>query len=94
MTTLQFYDSLVWFDCEFMSEDCQVLRFIDKCSAFGSTDTLPILTNTKISSQLPNTTAKLRLSNAGIVAEVNIRYLSIQVGMEFDLLENLASPNT
>ena len=88
MTTALFFNWLERFDSYVgKKEGRRVALFIDNCSAHGSIQNLPALSNVDVILLPPNTTSKLQPLDAGIIAAFNWRYRRFEMERAMDLIE-------
>lgn len=63
----------------------RALLLIDNCSAHGTVDSIPSLTNVTVDFLPPNTTSKLQPMDAGIIATFKTRYRKLQYERALDI---------
>lgn len=65
----------------------KTLLLMDNCSAHGSKENLLDVQNVEVELLAPNTTSKLQLFDAGIIAAMKVRYRRRQGEHSLDLLD-------
>lgn len=88
MTSALFFEWLVRFDAHIArTPGRRVALLIDSCSAHGTTDTVPALTNVDIFFIPPNTKTTVQPCNAGIISTLKVRYRTVQLDRAMDLVD-------
>lgn len=89
MTSSLFFEWLRRFN-EFIARTNgrKVLLLIDNCSAHGTEDSIPKLSNVAVKFLPANTTSKLQPLDAGIIAAWKVRYRKMQYERALDLLQD------
>lgn len=91
MTPALFYDLPKTFNVRRSQKERKALLFIDNCGAHCRSETLPDLDGVEVFFLPPNITSKMQPCDAGIIANVKVRYRRSQMKRAFDLREEEVS---
>lgn len=72
----------------------KILLVMDNCSAHGTNETLPILSNVEVLFCPPNTTSGLQSLDAGIIEKMKVKYRKRQTEHAVYLMEAVRTTST